>query len=129
MSRLFCCLFSYKVTTFLDFFVANMFFLLAWRNIYVLNPAAAYLLRVNNEYDKRNYGISSKLTIKTLEQSQLTSVWYLLALIRLQKFLKSLRKSNWNRIEIFGFSRVPLGSYWDPRSRFSGFSRVLLGSH
>ena len=54
---------------------------------------------MNNEYDRRNYGICSKLTIKTIERSQLTSLRYVLALIRLQKFLKMYRASE-SRIEM-----------------------------
>ena len=41
-------------------------------NIHVLNAVGVYLFKVNCEYDRRNCGISSKLTIKTLERSQLT---------------------------------------------------------
>ena len=33
-------------------------------NIHVLNAAGVYLLKVNYEYDRRNCGIYSKLTIK-----------------------------------------------------------------
>ena len=54
--------------------------------MHVLNPAGVYLLKANKEYDRRNCGIYPKLTGKILERSQLTSLWYLLALIRLQIF-------------------------------------------
>ena len=60
-------------------------------NILVLNPAGVYLLKVNNEYDRRNCGISPKLTRKAVEQSQLTLLWYLLELIRLENFLQELK--------------------------------------
>ena len=99
MPTLFCCLTSYKVTSFLDFFVANMLFF-SREKTHVLHPAGVYLLKVNKEYNRRNYGISSRLTTKTLEQSQLMLFQYLLVLIRLQKFLQSFRKPNWNEIQI-----------------------------
>ena len=59
--------------------------------MHVLNPAGVYLLKANKEYDRRNCGICPKLTGTTLERSQLTSLWYLLALIRLQIFLQELK--------------------------------------
>ena len=42
------------------------------------------LVFAQSELDRRNCGICSKLTVKTLERSQLTPLRYLLALIRLR---------------------------------------------
>ena len=50
--------------------------------MHVLNAAGVYLLKVNYEYERRNCGICSKLTVKTPEQSQLTPLRYLLVLIK-----------------------------------------------
>ena len=51
--------------------------MLPGRHIDVLNPVGVYLHKMNNEYDKWNCGVCSKLTVKTLEPSQLTSLQYL----------------------------------------------------
>ena len=37
--------------------------------ILVMNAAGVHLLKVNCEYDRRNYGICSQLTVKTIERS------------------------------------------------------------
>ena len=52
--------------------------------MHFLNAIIVYLLKVNYDYDRRNYGIWSKLSVKTLERSQLTPQRYLGALIRLR---------------------------------------------
>ena len=45
-------------------------------NMHILNTAGVFLLKVNFEYDRRNCGICSKLTVKTVERSQLTPFNY-----------------------------------------------------
>ena len=75
--------FTYKVTPFLVFVVAKIRFI-SREETYVLNAAGVYLLKVNYEYDRRNCGICSKLTVKTLKRSQLTLLRYHLALVRLR---------------------------------------------
>ena len=66
-STLLWCSTSYKVKFSLVFVIAKIFFFLPGGNIHV------YLFKfiVNYECDKRNCRISSKLTVKTLERSQL----------------------------------------------------------
>ena len=79
-------------------------------NIHVLNSAGVYLLKVNYEYDRRNRGICSKLTIKTIELRQMTPLCYLLALVRfrsshLRCFIK---KAVCNNFAIFTISALQL---------------------
>ena len=45
-------------------------------NMHILNTAGVFLLKVNFEYDRRNCGICSQLTVKTVERSQLTPFNY-----------------------------------------------------
>ena len=53
--------------------------------------------------DRGNCGICSKLTVKALKRSQLSSVWYLLALIRLRGSHRrcSIKKAVLKNFEIF----------------------------
>ena len=62
--------------------------------MHVLNVVGIYLLKLNCGYDIRNCGICSKLTVKTLKQSQLTPLRFinLLVLIRLRS--SNLRLKN-----------------------------------
>ena len=87
--------FTYKVTPFLVFVVISFFQPVG--NIHVPNAAGVYLLKVNYEYSRRNCGICSKLTAKTLERSELTPLRYLLLL--LAKFLRTpILKSIYQRL-------------------------------
>ena len=68
-STLFWCSASYKVKSFLVLLLIRYDFLAGRKHTCFKRS----LLKVNCEYDRRNCGICSKLTVKMLERSQLTS--------------------------------------------------------
>ena len=91
MSTLFYCLTSYKVTPFTDFFVANMlFFSREEICMFLTQPGFTYSKWTMNTIDETmEYEVARTKPIDVVVVS-------FLALIRLQKFLQSLRKPNWS---------------------------------
>ena len=90
--------------------------------MHVLNATGAYLFKVNHEYDRIICGIYSKLTVKTLEQSQLTPLRYFLKLIGLRSshLRCSIKKAVLKYFAIFTGKHLCLEPVFDKVAGFQG---------